>query len=306
MRKRIVIGSRGSKLALIQSEFIAQRIRETSPGLEVRIETISTKGDQILDRPIAEIGGKGLFTQELESALVDGVIDLAVHSLKDLPTEQPEGITLAATPARATPNDALVCTKWKSLDALPNEAVVGTSSVRRKAQLLAAQPDLKVVDLRGNVDTRIRKVEEGTIDAAVLACAGLERLGREDAIAEILPASVMLPAPGQGALGIQARSDDGELLEALKAINHPATEAETIAERTLLVELGGGCQMPMGALARVDGDDITLDTCVCGLDGVRVLRVHLTGDTRRPHELGQRAATNLLRDGAEELIGELA
>lgn len=306
MRKSIVIGSRGSKLALIQSEFIAQRIRETNPGIEVRIETISTKGDRIIDKPIAEIGGKGIFTQELDSALADGAIDLAVHSLKDLPTEQPEGITLAATPKRATPYDALVCTKWKSLEALPSGAVVGTSSVRRKAQLLAAHSDLNVVDLRGNVDTRIRKVEEGTIDAAVLACAGLERLSRADAIAEVLPANVMLPAPGQGALGIQARSDDSELLEALKVINHPATEAETIAERTLLLELGGGCQMPMGALARVDGDDITLDTCVCGLDGVRVLRVHLTGHIRRPHELGQRAATHLLRDGAEELIGELA
>ena len=249
MRDRIVIGSRGSKLALIQSNYVAGLLRAAAPGLTADIELISTRGDQIIDRPLAEIGGKGLFTEELERALREKTIDLAVHSLKDLPVQDPGGLVVGAIPKRATPNDALVAREAKSLDTLKKSARVGTSSLRRKAQLLIKRPDLEIVDLRGNVDTRIAKVlERKELDAAVLACAGLERIGRADVIAEILKPEVMLPAPGQGALGIQCRADDAEVLTLLKKLDHADTRAEVTAERALLEGLGGGCQAPIGAL----------------------------------------------------------
>jgi len=249
VRDRIVIGSRGSKLALVQSNFVAGLLRAASPGLTVDIEVISTRGDRIVDRPLAEIGGKGLFTEELEAALRDKSIDLAVHSLKDLPVQNPGGLTVGAIPKRATPNDALVAREATSLATLREGARLGTSSLRRKAQLLIARPDLKIVDLRGNVDTRIAKVlERGELDAAVLACAGLERIGRAGVITEVLKPEVMLPAPGQGALGIQCRADDAEVLTLLGTLDDADTRAEVTAERALLEGLGGGCQAPIGAL----------------------------------------------------------
>ena len=305
MRTSLTIGSRGSKLALIQSETVAELLRRAHSGLTVAIEIISTQGDRNLDQPLAEIGGKGVFTQELEAALLDGSIDLAVHSLKDLPTEQPEGLTLAAISERATPNDVLVCAKWSTLEELPDGSVVGTSSPRRKAQLLVVRPELNIVDLRGNVETRIGKVTAGEIDAAILASAGLERLGLQEAIAEVLPPDVMLPAPGQGALGIQTRADDAELIQGLETIDHARTRYEVTAERTVLSELGGGCQVPIGALARLRDDGLILNVCVCGADGVRILRTRERGDPILAAEIGRRAARNLLRNGAEELIGEL-
>ncbi len=269
MRDRIVIGSRGSKLALVQSNYVAGLLRAAAPGLTVAIEIISTRGDDIIDRPIAEIGGKGVFTEELERALHDKTIDLAVHSLKDLPVQDPGGLTVGAIPKRATPNDALVAREAKSLETLKKGARVGTSSLRRKAQLLIQRPDLDIVDLRGNVDTRIAKVlERNELDAAVLACAGLERIGRADAISEVLTPDVMLPAPGQGALGIQCRADDAEVLALLKQFDHPNTRAEVTAERALLEGLGGGCQAPIGALgyaATEGGAGGTLLGLSCGV-----------------------------------------
>lgn len=306
MRPAVTIGSRGSKLALTQTGQVADLLRAASPGIVVTIETISTKGDRVLDKPLAVIGGKGVFTQELEAALRDGSIDLAVHSLKDLPTEEPEALCLGAVPARATPNDALVCAKWACLEDLPDGARVGTSSLRRRAQLLARKPGLNVVDIRGNIDTRVAKVlDKEEMDAAILACAGLERIGQTDAIAEVLPADVMLPAAGQGALGIQARADDDELLALLEKIHDAAAAAETAAERTMLAALGGGCQVPIGALARAAGDGLTLHGLVCSLDGTQVLRTEVSGNSSDAESLGNQAAENLLASGAKAIVAQL-
>jgi len=275
VRDRVVIGSRGSKLALVQSNHVADLLRALAPGLTVDIEIISTRGDRIIDRPLAEIGGKGLFTEELERALRDESIDIAVHSLKDLPVQDPQGLIVGAVPKRATPNDALVAREAKSLEGLKPGARVGTSSLRRKAQLLLKRPDLDVVDLRGNVDTRIAKVlERGELDAAVLACAGLERIGRADVITEKLPPEIMLPAPGQGALGIQCRIDDTEVLTLLGKLDHSDTRTEVTAERALLEGLGGGCQAPIGALGEASRSTaenmagVTLFRVTCGVFSV--------------------------------------
>ena len=306
MRSSVTIGSRGSRLALTQTEYVADLLRSAALGLRVTIEVITTTGDRVLDKPLSVIGGKGVFTEELEAALRDGSIDLAVHSLKDLPTETPDALCVGAVPKRATPNDALVCAKWTRLEDLPDGARVGTSSLRRKAQLLALNPGLDVVDIRGNVDTRIAKVlDREEMDAAILACAGLERIGRTDAIAEVLSAEIMLPAPGQGALGIQARVDDGELLALLKEINDPSAAAETIAERAMLAALGGGCQVPIGALARIEGDALTLSGCVCKLDGTKILRAKVSGAVSDAEALGNQAAQELLASGADSIVAEI-
>ncbi len=306
MRPSITIGTRGSQLAKTQTGHVADMIRKAFPELEVNTQIITTKGDVILDKPLSEIGGKGLFTLELETALRDGSIDLAIHSLKDLPTDDPEGLVIAAMPKRATPNDALVCRKWDSIESLPHGAVVGTSSLRRKAQLLAIRPDLDIRDLRGNIDTRCKKVlEDNLYDAAILAAAGLERINKTDVIAQILPPETMLPAASQGVLGVQTRADDSELREALSVIHDQATWAEATAERTLLAGLGGGCQVPIGALAHHDGDELILNSCVCSLDGQAICRTELSGDASDPEKLGQQSAAYLLANGAEAIVAEL-
>jgi hydroxymethylbilane synthase len=306
MRSTLTIGSRGSKLALTQTNQVADMIREAIPGIEVDIQIILTKGDRILDKPLAEIGGKGLFTEELEAALRDGSIDLAVHSLKDLPTDNPKGLIIAASPTRGIPNDALVCTKYASLKDLPAGATVGTSSLRRKAQLLALNPALKIVDIRGNIDTRMGKViETGELDAVILACAGLHRIDRADAIAEVIAPDLMLPAASQGVLGIQTRADDTELIEALSSIHDPNTHAEATAERTLLAGLGGGCQVPIGALAKVEDGVLTMDGCVCSLDGTTTLRTTVSGPSDNAEDLGKQAAEDLLSQGAVAIIEEI-
>lgn len=305
MKKTITIGSRGSQLALTQTNHVADMIRSATPGIEVNVEVITTKGDRILDTPLAKIGGKGLFTKELETALLEGRVDLAVHSLKDLPTDLPEGLCVGATPPRATPNDALVCERWPSLAEMPDGAKVGTSSLRRKAQLLAVKPGLDIVDLRGNIDTRMRRVTEGVIDAAILACAGIERIGRAEAIAEVLSPAVMLPAVGQGALALETREGDRDVLDVLDTIGDAATEAETAAERILLAALGGGCQVPIGALARVTGETLSMEACVCSLDGTKVLRTTVSGAATEAASLGRQAADALIGDGADALIAEV-
>lgn len=302
MRKEIIIASRGSQLALTQSNTVAGWLRELEPGLEVHIEIFSTAGDRILDTPLSRLGGKGIFTKELEAAMLDGRADLAVHSLKDLPTKLPEGLVLAAVPPREDPRDALICARYPSLQALPKGSRVGTSSLRRTAQLRALRPDLEVVDLRGNIDTRIRKILEGDLDAGILACAGLHRMGRADVIREVLGPDVMVSAVGQGALGIEAREHDSELLELLERLGDPGAEAETRAERTLLAILEGGCQVPIGALARVDRPRLSLTACVASLDGTTLLKTQGEGDASHPEELGRRAAEDLIRQGAGEII----
>jgi len=307
VKNTITIGSRGSRLALSQTDLVADVLRAAAPGASVRVEVISTKGDRIMDRPLAHVGGKRLFTKEIEGALLNGRIDLAVHSMKDLPTDLPEGLAIGAIPARGNPYDALVSASGTGLDDLPEGAVVGTSSVRRGAQLRVHRPDLNIVDLRGNVDTRLRRVAEGGLEAVVVACAGLERLGRADAITEVIPPEVMLPAPGQGALAIEIRADDVALREVLRRIEDRNAEAEVTAERALLAAMGGGCRVPIGALARVEGegDALVLAVCVCSPDGERVLRTTMIGTVSEAAELGRRAARALLAEGAEALIASV-
>ena len=304
MKNKLIIGSRKSKLALTQSNYVAKMIEEAVPGIKVSVEVFSTKGDRILDVPLAKIDGKGLFTKELEVALLEEKIDLAVHSLKDLPTELPEGLDLGAVPERENPLDAFICVTHNSLEDLPEGATIGTSSLRRKAQLLAFRSDLNIADLRGNVDTRVQKVSDGDYDAAILACAGLTRLGKTASITQELSPDIMLPAPGQGALGIEIRDNDSELMELLYPIHDAYAAAEVIAERALLEALGGGCQIPLGTLARVSDDILRLRACVCSLDGRTIVRAECSGDIENAGEIGVEAANILLRDGAFEIIDE--
>lgn len=305
MRSTIRIGTRKSALARWQTDHVAELLKHAVPGLAVDVEVFSTEGDRVLDKPLPEIGGKGVFTAELEAALLEGRIDLAVHSLKDLPTEHTDGLTLGAVPERGTALDALVCPTASSLDELPAGARVGTSSLRRRGQLLAKRPDLVVEDIRGNVETRIRKTEDGTVDAAILAATGMERLKLDDKIAEHIAPDEIVPAPGQGALGVQARTSDDELLSALMKIHDPATSAEVTAERELLHALGGGCNVPLGAYATTSDGELTLLACVCGLDGSRRTAVEMSAPVAEAETLGQQAAFYLLSNGAAEIVAEL-
>jgi hydroxymethylbilane synthase len=305
MRNRIVIASRGSQLALTQSKWVAERLTALDPAVNVTLEIISTTGDRVLDSPLARIGGKGLFTKELEVALLEKQADLAVHSLKDLPTVLPEGLTLGAVPEREDPRDALVCAPWASLDELPAGITVGTSSLRRAAQLRAARPDLNIIDLRGNVDTRVRKIMGGAPAAGIMACAGLRRLGHAEVIRQVIEPEVMVSAVGQGALGIEIRADDDELRSLLAGLTDAATEIETRAERTLLAVLEGGCQVPVGALGRVRDGQLQLTAIVASLDGLTLLKTQVEGPATQPEELGRLAADELLRQGAAEIIAAI-
>jgi len=293
----LTIGSRGSQLALWQARWIKARLEER--GEACRIEIIRTTGDKITDVPLAQVGSKGLFTKEIEEALLRGDVDLAVHSMKDLPTELPEGLTIAAVPAREDPRDALI---GKKLSELAAGGKVGTSSLRRAAQLRALRPDLRVESLRGNLDTRLRKLDEGRYDAIVLAAAGLKRMGWENRIAEVLSTDYMCPAVGQGALAIETRAGHGDAERICRALDHAETRLAVAAERALLAALGGGCQVPIGAYAQVDGDEVRLTAVVCTPDGDRLLRRNATGATLDPESLGNRLAQELLGAGADEIL----
>ncbi|MBI3117465.1 MAG: hydroxymethylbilane synthase, partial [Candidatus Hydrogenedentes bacterium] len=296
--KHVIIGSRGSELALAQTHFIAGELRKLDAHIEVEVRVISSRGDTIQDVPLAKVGGKGIFTKELEVALLDGTIDLAVHSLKDLPTELPRGLCIGAIPPRENPRDVLVSRRYPSLAALPQKARVGTSSQRRQVQLLAYRPDLQILDIRGNVPTRVRKLEEGQFDAIVLAAAGLNRLGLSHLITEVLPPQVMLPAVGQGALAVELREDNTWLRELLAQLNDTATAAAVTAERALLQGLGGGCQTPLGALAEVRDGGLSLTAIICGPAGGEALRVYLERPMEQAAEAGREAAAQLLDMGA--------
>ena len=300
--KKIVIGTRGSELARTQSEWVAARIREAAPGVEVVLEIIKTTGDKIQDVALSKIGGKGLFTKELEVALIDKRIDLAVHSLKDLPTELPPGLALGAVPVREVPWDALVARDGLTLAQLPTGAKVGTSSLRRRAQLRACRDDLDIVELRGNVPTRLGKVTEGELDAVILAHAGLNRLGLDEHITEDLASEFMVPAPAQGALGIEIRADDTELRALLASIHHEDTAICAHAERAVLTALGGGCQVPIGAVARIEDGTLHLVACVADPDSGRVLRTSHEAPASEGLKTGQLAAEALLGKGAAEII----
>jgi hydroxymethylbilane synthase len=290
----IVIGSRGSPLALWQARWVQSQL--AAAGVESRIEIIKTTGDRILDVPLAQVGSKGLFTKEIEDALLEGSIDLAVHSLKDMPTELPEGLTLAAIPEREDVRDAII---GYTLAALPHGAKVGTSSLRRTAQLRALRPDLQVESVRGNVDTRLRKLDEGQYQAILLAAAGLRRLGWADRIAEAIDPEVMCPAVGQGALAIETRVDRVAVAAALE---HPATRAAVTAERALLGALGGGCQVPIGANAVLTGSTLYLRGIVAAQDGSRIVRGLLEGAVDRAADTGRELADHLMAQGARELL----
>jgi hydroxymethylbilane synthase len=291
----IVIGSRGSQLALWQARWVQARL--SAAGMESRIEIIKTTGDKITDVPLAKVGSKGLFTKEIEDALLDGSVDLAVHSLKDMPTELPAGLTLAAIPEREDVRDAVIgCT----LADLPPGARVGTSSLRRTAQLRALRPDLEIESVRGNVDTRLRKLDEGQYRAILLAAAGLRRLGWADRIAEYIAPETMCPAVGQGALAIETREDRASIAAILE---HPATRACVTAERALLGALGGGCQVPIGANAVLrDDGSLHLRGIVAAQDGSRIVRGELEGSAATAADMGRTLAEHLLAQGARELL----
>jgi hydroxymethylbilane synthase len=303
----IVIGSRGSRLALVQAEWTKGQIETAFPELAVTIKTITTTGDKVLDTALDKIGGKGLFTKEIESALLAGEIDLAVHSLKDLPTELPDGLAIGAVTCREDPHDALVTKEpGLTLETLPQGAHLGTGSLRRKAQALSVRPDLKVSDLRGNLDTRLSRIDEGRFDAIVLACAGLHRLGREDRISQVIPFTVMAPAVGQGALGIEIRDGDERTGDVVAVLNDEVTRACVTAERALLGKLEGGCHVPIGAIAEMDGETIRLRGVVASLDGEEVLRTEAAGSPAAAHDIGLRAAEQLLAMGADRILEEVA
>lgn len=304
-RKKVIIGSRKSKLALWQANYIAERLTGEYPELEVVIEKMVTTGDKILDVPLAKIGGKGLFTKELEQAMLEQQIDLAVHSLKDMPTQLPEGLTLAAITHRVDAGDALVSKDYDSLDALPQGAKVGTSSLRRKAQLLQYRPDLSIHDLRGNVDTRLRKLDEGEFDAIVLAAAGLKRLGWEARISEILPPAICLPAVGQGALAIEARAEDTEILELLSFLNDENTRWAAEAERAYLHKVEGGCQIPIGVYGQVEGTTLKLEAAILSVDGSRQVRKTISGSVLEAAKLGEGLAEDMLAAGGREILQEI-
>lgn len=305
MKKNMIIGTRQSLLALWQSNYIADRLREKYPECTVTLKKIITKGDRILDVPLAKIGDKGLFTKELETALLEGEIDLAVHSLKDMPTNLPTGLILTAITERAKAGDAFVSNKYTCFKDLPPGAVLGTSSLRRRAQILAARPDLEIVDLRGNVDTRLSKLDTGNMDAIILAAAGLERLGYKDRIREIIPSSCCLPAVGQGALAIEVRENDTQVRSALDFLNHKITQQATDSERAFLSLLGGGCQVPIGVHATVKNDNIEITAVIASLDGTTVLRDKIQGKATEGIALGVVLGRRMLENGGQAVLAEI-
>jgi hydroxymethylbilane synthase len=296
---RLRLGTRASALARWQAEWVAAAL--VRRGVQVELIPVATQGDASA-RPLGAIGGQGVFTKELQRALLDGAIDLAVHSLKDLPTDHVPGLCLAAVPARESTRDVLICRDADRFEALPAGACIGTGSVRRRAQLLYARPDLEIRDIRGNVDTRLKKLDEGQYDAIVLAEAGLNRLGLAHRITHVLPVEIMLPAASQGALGLETRADDGPTIQALAALDHPLTHAAVLAERALLAALQTGCLAPVGVWARAEGAGLRLDAVVLGHDGRQRLAVSRIGPREQARTLGEQAAAALLAQGAAALI----
>ena len=303
MKQHVIIGSRGSDLALWQANYVRDTLRALYPGLTVEIEIIHTMGDRILDTPLAILGGKGVFTKEVEEALLDRRVDIAVHSLKDLPTVNPPELVIGAVPKRANVEDVFMSkdTSVRLMD-LPDEATIATGSLRRKAQILSKRPDLQIVDIRGNVPTRIQKMLDSNWDGMILARAGVERLGLTQYLAHTISMEWVLPAVGQGALGIQCRTDDKDVLDLLAPLNDAETLAAVTAERALLAALGGGCQVPIGAYAKVVGDALELTGVVAGLDGKSVIRGVHTGKARHSEAIGSELARTLLHDGAQEIL----
>jgi hydroxymethylbilane synthase len=305
LSQTITIGTRGSKLALWQTNWVKGELERRHAGLRVEIQIISTKGDRVLDVSLPKLGeqGKGLFTKELEEAIHERRVDLAVHSLKDLPTELPAGLHVGAISRREDARDALVARGGiERFSDLPHKGLIGTSSLRRQAQIRAARPDLRVEPMRGNVDTRLRKLDEGQFDAIVLAAAGLHRLGFAERITEHLPVELMLPAVGQGALAIETRSDDAEVNRVISVLNHEATQQACQAERAFLKGLGGGCLVPIAAHAEIESGRLTLTGLVASTDGSQIVRGNLSGASPEAESLGTQLALELIAQGAEKIL----
>ncbi len=306
--RTIRIGSRKSQLALVQTYWVQEQLQKSFPDITFEVHTMSTQGDKILDVALAKIGDKGLFTKELELGMLNHEIDFAVHSLKDLPTNLPQQLTLAAITERENPADALVVHekhKDKQIDTLPEGAVIGTSSLRRLAQLRHHFPHFSFKDVRGNLITRLAKLDVGEYDALILAAAGLERLEMSDRIHQIIPKEISLHAVGQGALGIECRADDSELITLLKAIEHPATRDRCLAERAFLRDLEGGCQVPIGVNTEISGDKLTLTGIVASIDGQKMVKDTVTGEANNAEALGTELAHLLRGQGAQEILAEI-
>ena len=298
----LIIGSRGSELALWQTHFVKRKLEEFFPEIKLEVKIIKTTGDKMLDVALAKIGDKGLFTKQIENALLRNEIDLAVHSLKDLQTVQPEGLTIGAVTAREMPNDVLISKKHASIDDLPRGAKVATGSLRRKSQLLHYRKDLQIFEIRGNVPTRLKKFEESDLDAMILAFAGVHRLGLDSYIKQIIPFEIMLPAVGQGAMAIEIRSNDAEIKQFLQKLSDENTSFCVTAERAFLRTLEGGCQVPIGANAFLEDDKIHLEGMAGNLDGSVNLRGSISGDKKEAADLGKRLAKNLIEKGANRLL----
>ncbi len=306
MTPSLKIGTRGSKLALWQANWVKSELEKALAGIEIQLVIIKTKGDKIQDVPLAKVGGKGLFVKEIEEALLDGHIDLAVHSMKDMPGDIPPGLCIGPVPERELPVDVLVSGSGLKLGELEKGASIGTSSLRRAAQLLNLRPDITIVPLRGNLDTRLRKLDEGRIDAIVLAAAGVRRLGLEKRITEYFDPSLMLPAVAQGALCIEIRESDPETESLVSVLNHPATKTVVLGERAFLHRLEGSCQIPVAGHGILENGQFSMQGLVANLDGTVILRDSLTGQADRTREIGIELADKLLSLGADQILKELA
>ncbi len=304
-RTQLRLGTRGSALALAQADVVAAALTAAHPSLEVVIEKVVTGGDRDLDRPLHQLGGKGVFTKELDDALLEGRIDAAVHSLKDVPTELPGGLVLAAIGRRAHPFDVLLTLDGRILDELEAGEKVGTSSLRRKAQLLLYNPDLQVVDIRGNLETRWKKLEAGAVDALCLAAAGLERLGWQDRVSEILTQEIMVPAVGQGFLGLVAREGDAKTARLIEAYEDADARVAAECERGFLAALGGGCQVPAGALAQAIGGQVVIEGIIASPDGIHVYRDDHQGRRGSAAAIGKRLAVDLLDQGGDRIVARV-
>ena len=304
-RTKLVIGTRGSRLAIWQAEWVQRQLTTLAPGIEVTLQRIHTSGDKILDVPLAKIGGKGLFVKEIEEALLRKDIDLAVHSMKDVPSVLPDELEIICVPEREDPRDALVSRDRIPLEKLPKGARLGTSSLRRQSQLLYFREDFQIHMLRGNLDTRLKKLQQGDYDAVVLAAAGLRRLGWAEEVTEFLSHEISLPAIGQGALGLEGRRDDGFVKELVAKLEHGTTRIGVDAERAFLARLEGGCQVPIAGHAMITDDQLSLDGLIASVDGQRYVREKIAGATEDAHELGVELADRLLASGGRPILEEI-
>ena len=299
------IGTRGRKHALTPSQWVNGRIESVHPGVVVELVRITTTGDRIQRPPLSEVGGKGLFIKEIEEALLRKEVDLGVHSMKDVPAGLPEGLEISVFPQREDPRDAFVSEKFRSIEELPHGSSVGTSSLRRASQVLHLRPDLRVIPIRGNVDTRLRKLESGQFDALILASAGLRRLGLSHRISQMLSIDLSLPAIGQGVLGLEVRKSDHVVRDLIGFLNHVETELTVRAERAFLKELEGGCQVPLAGYGKLDGDTLELEGMVAELDGSVLIRDKLFGPKEKPEELGVKLARNILGSGGDTILQKI-